>query len=157
MAQTFSSLQQPFHFSGIQNHWSVLCSERLKKVFSKVRVGVSRQQGKKNPRKTSSCGFWTPSMGPADTDYLPPGLARLPLPRKKQTRLASFQTLLVILRANLHQVPRGEWLQVTKELHSDGWTDRASCFSHQAVGWGGGNGRMTESRAGQNESLNGIG
>ena len=64
-------------------------------------------------------------MGPADTDYLPPGLARLPLPRKKQTRLASFQTLLVILRANLHQVPRGEWLQVTKELHSDGWTDRA--------------------------------
>lgn len=134
----------------------MLCSERLKKVFSKVRVGVSGQQGKKNPRKTSSCGFWTSSTGPADTDYLPPGLANLPLPRKKQARLASFQILL-ILRANLHQVPRGEWLQVTKELHSDGWTDRASCFSHQAVGWGGGNGRMTESRAGQNESLNGIG
>ena len=96
-------------------------------------------------------------MGPADTDYLPPVLADLPLPRKKQAWLASFQTLLIILRANLHQVPRGEWLQVTRELYSDGWTDRASCFSHQAVGWGGGNGRMTESRAGQNESLNGIG
>jgi len=77
-------------------------------------------------------------MGPADTDYLPPGLADLPLPRNKQAWLASFQTLLFILRANSHQVPRGEWLQVTKELYSDGWTDRASCFSHQAVGWGGG-------------------
>ena len=100
-----------------------------------------------------SCGFWTP----ASSAYLPPGWADLPLPRKTQAQLASFQTLLIILRANSHQAPRGEWFQVTKELHSDGWTDGARCFSHQAVGWGGGNGRMTESRAGQNESLNGIG
>ena len=129
-------------------------------LFRNTEKGVlqheSRGQGAtggKNPRKIMSCGFWTP----AGSAYLPPGWADLPLPRKTQAQLASFQTLLIILRANSHQAPRGEWFQVTKELHSDGWTDGARCFSHQAVGWGGGNGRMTESRAGQNESLNGIG
>lgn len=77
-----------------------------------------------------------------------------PLHGKEQGQVVSLQTRLIILGADSHlgAEPRGKRLQVTKNC-----TQRASCFSHQAAGWCGGNRRMTESRAGQNERLNGIG
>lgn len=76
-----------------------------------------------------------------------------PLRSKEQGQVVSLQTCLIVLRADSHlgAESRGKRLQVTKNC-----TQRASRFSHQAAGWCGGN-RMTESRAGQNERLNGIG
>lgn len=43
---------------------------------------------------------------------------------------------------------------MTKELYPEG---QSKLLLHQATGWGGGEMGMTESRADQNERLNGIG
>lgn len=71
-----------------------------------------------NLRDTKSSGFQD-TTHVTRRHYLPLGSADLLLPSKKRFQVASFQTPLILLRANSHQAPRGEWLQVTKELHSD--------------------------------------
>lgn len=74
MATSFSSSQQPFHFSGTQTHWNVLCSEREKKVFSKVGIGVRGQQGKKSKENQE---FWVLRHHPHDQEIpAAPGLCK---------------------------------------------------------------------------------
>lgn len=78
--------------------------------------------------------FWVPKHNPSDRDAPAPAPCRAASAQKEAGLGASFQTLLIILRVKSHQEARGEWLQVTKELHPEGQT---SCFSHQAAGWEG--------------------
>lgn len=76
-------------------------------------------EGKKNPQKTRSSGSQE-TIHMTRRQSLCLGSADEALRGKKQGQVASFQTFLIILRANSHQEPRGEWLQVTKDLHSEG-------------------------------------
>lgn len=62
--------------------------------------------------------FWALRHNPHNQETLPPrGSADLSLPGNEQVQGASSETLPIILRANSHQEPRGEWLRVTKESH----------------------------------------
>lgn len=58
--------------------------------------------------------FWARSPSPHDWETLRPrGLCLA----TSGSRWSHLKTRLIILRANPHRDPRGEWLQVTKELH----------------------------------------
>ena len=135
MATSFSSSQQPFHFSGIQTRWNVLCSEREKKVFSKVGVGIRGQQGKKSKENRE---FWVLRHHPRDQEILAaPGLCKSAFAQQEVGPGGIF--------SNPSHYFKGKFTSSTKRLvaPSDkrialGRADGASCFSHQAAGWGGG-------------------
>lgn len=90
-------------------------------VFTKVGVG---SEGGAKKKSTENQEFWVPRNNPHDQETtLRLGSADEALCGKKQGQVASFPTFLIVLRANSHQEPRGKWLQVTKDLHSEGQSE----------------------------------
>lgn len=130
---SLSSSQQPFHFSGTSGPLECALFRKGEKGTLQIESRGQRavlRKAKEKPRKTRSSGL-RDTVRVRGRRLLLLGSVDLPLLRQKQVQVASFQTLLIILRAKSHQEARGEWLQVTKELHPEGQT---SCFSHQAAG-----------------------
>lgn len=154
---SFYDHQLLFFATAISFYWEFRTTgmhfvQKGEKVFSKLgeRSDGSRE---KNPQKTRSSGFqdtihitrWFLLL---DSENLLPWLG------KKRVQVASFQTLLIILKANTSRSKR--WVAPSDKRIAPRATEQAASHTRLQAGEGE-NGRMTESRAGQNERLNGIG
>lgn len=120
-----------FIFLSIQNHWNALCSERGEGILQTGRK-VRWQEGKKSIENQE---FWVPRHNPHNQMIPAPGLWRSALARKEAGPGGIF--------SNPSHYFKGKHIK-KQEVSGSKWqknctqSDRASCFSHQAAGWGGG-------------------